>query len=88
MNIGQVIKEGDVFLCATADGAIDGIDGTGLYTRDTRFLSHATMQIGGREPVLLSSSAERAHLAYVDLTNPALEDDRSTGSRPPICIVA
>lgn len=74
MSIGQVIKEGDVFLCATSDGSIDDTDGAGLYTRDTRFLSHATMDIGGRTPILLSSSAERAHLAYVDLTNPVLED--------------
>lgn len=74
MTIGQVIKEGDVFLCASANGSIDGHDGAGLYTRDTRFLSYATMDIGGHEPILLSSSAERAHLAYVDLTNPDLDD--------------
>lgn len=74
MSIGQVIKEGDVFLCAASDGSIDGADGAGFYTRDTRFLSYATMDIGGRAPILLSSSAERAHLAYVDLTNPVLDD--------------
>ena len=30
------------------------------------------MQLSGREPVLLSSSSERAYMSYVDLTNPDL----------------
>lgn len=74
MSVGQVIKHGDIFLCAASNGSIDGTDGTGMYTHDTRFLSCATMDIDGKELTLLSSSAERAHLAYVDLTNPDLED--------------
>src|SRR5436309_14096806 len=33
------------------------------------------MTVEGRPPVLLSSSAERAYMSYVDLTNPDLWDD-------------
>ncbi|MGH2830739.1 MAG: amylo-alpha-1,6-glucosidase [Actinomycetota bacterium] len=69
-------KEGDMFLYTTQDGDLSG-GGTGLYYRDTRFLSHYHMEVGGAAPVLLSSSAERASMSYVDCTNPDLwEDDR------------
>src|SRR5439155_2535540 len=40
--------------------------------RDTRFLSGFRMSVSGREPVLLSSSSERAFMSHVDLTNPDL----------------
>ncbi|GAC1409952.1 MAG: glycogen debranching N-terminal domain-containing protein [Actinomycetota bacterium] len=62
-------KEGDMFLYATQEGNLGG-GGTGLYFRDTRFLSHYEMQIGGQPAVLLSSSAERASMSYIDCTNP------------------
>jgi glycogen debranching enzyme len=68
-------KEGDMFLYCEREGDLrSGRAGMGLYYRDTRFLSDYRMQIGGRAPVLLSASAERAYMSYVDLTNPALAD--------------
>jgi glycogen debranching enzyme len=73
------VKEGDTFLYCDLEGNLDqGTDfGLGLYHRDTRFLSRFHMQVSGRDPVLLSSSSERAYMAYVDLTNPDLyEGDR------------
>jgi glycogen debranching enzyme len=63
-------KEGDMFLYSDQEGNLSaGALGMGLYYRDTRFLSHYEMRIQGLQPVLLSSSAERAYMSYVDLTN-------------------
>ncbi|MFA5890205.1 MAG: amylo-alpha-1,6-glucosidase [Actinomycetota bacterium] len=67
-------KEGDMFLYADHEGNLCGGElGMGLYFRDTRFLSQYEMEIGGHSPILLSSSAERAYMSYVDLTNPDLD---------------
>jgi glycogen debranching enzyme len=70
------VKEGETFLYTDLEGNLDhgGDYGLGLYSRDTRFLSHFRMTISGRDPVLLSSSAERGYMSHVDLTNPALSD--------------
>jgi glycogen debranching enzyme len=70
------VKEGETFLYTDLEGNLDhgGDYGLGLYSRDTRFLSHFRMTISGREPVLLSSSAERGYMSHVDLTNPDLHD--------------
>ncbi|HET9724198.1 MAG TPA: amylo-alpha-1,6-glucosidase [Actinomycetota bacterium] len=73
------VKEGDTFLYSDLEGNLDhgGSYGLGLYARDTRFLSHFRMTVGGRDPVLLSSSSERGYMSHVDLTNPDLyEGDR------------
>jgi glycogen debranching enzyme len=71
------VKEGDTFLYCDMEGNLDDRKeyGLGLYHRDTRFLSLFRMQVSGRDPVLLSSSAERAYMSYVDLTNPELFED-------------
>jgi glycogen debranching enzyme len=71
------VKEGDTFLYSDLEGNLDhgGDFGLGLYHRDTRFLSHFRMTVSGRDPVLLSSSSERAYMSYVDLTNPDLHED-------------
>ena len=68
------VKEGETFLYSDLEGNLDhgGDYGLGLYSKDTRFLSHFRMTISGRDPVLLSSSSERAYMSYVDLTNPDL----------------
>src|SRR2546430_6331124 len=70
-------KEGETFLYSDIEGNLDDRKefGLGLYHRDTRFLSHYRMRLSGRDPVLLSSSAERAYMSYVDLTNPDLYTD-------------
>src|SRR5437588_101554 len=76
------VKEGETFLYSDTEGNLDDRKdyGLGLYHRDTRFLSHFMMRLSGREPVLLSSSSERAYMAYVDLTNPDLYE----GDGPPV----
>ena len=70
------VKEGPTFLYSDLEGNIDrgGDFGLGLYSRDTRFLSHFRLRVNGRDLVLLSSSSERGYLGYVDLTNPDLFD--------------
>jgi glycogen debranching enzyme len=75
------VKEGETFFYSDVEGNLDDRReyGLGLYHRDTRFLSHFHMSVSGREPVLLSSSSERAYMSHVDLTNPELYDgDRLT----------
>src|SRR6266550_4470064 len=73
-NKTLAVKEGETFLYSDTEGNLDDRKdyGLGLYHKDTRFLSHFVMKLSGREPVLLSSSSERAYMAHVDLTNPAL----------------
>jgi glycogen debranching enzyme len=71
------IKEGETFLYSDTEGNLDERPGygLGLYYQDTRFLSRFRMRISGRDPILLSSSAERAYMSYIDVTNPDLYED-------------
>ena len=71
------VKEGQTFLYTDLEGNLDhgGHDGLGLYSHDTRFLSHFRMTMNGRDLVLLSSSAERGYQSHVDLTNPDLFEE-------------
>jgi glycogen debranching enzyme len=71
------IKEGETFLYSDVAGNLDDRRelGHGFYHRDTRFLSHFRMRVSGRDPILLSSSSERAYMSHVDLTNPELYED-------------
>src|SRR3989442_3620413 len=70
------VKEGETFFYSDVEGNLDDRReyGLGLYHQDTRFLSHFQMSVSGREPVLLSSSSERASMSHFDLTNPQLYD--------------
>ncbi len=65
------IKEGDLFLYTNELGQVPGTENSvlGLYYRDTRYLSRYELTIGGRQPVLLSASADRGYAATVELTN-------------------
>ncbi len=65
------IKEGDLFLYTNELGQVPGTENSvlGLYYRDTRYLSRHEVTIAGRQPVLLSASADRGYAATVELTN-------------------
>jgi glycogen debranching enzyme len=65
------IKEGDMFLYADAEGNLDAEEaiGAGLYYRDTRFLSDYMLTVDGRQPLLLSTSADRPYASHIDLAN-------------------
>jgi glycogen debranching enzyme len=76
-NKTLAVKEGETFLYSDTEGNLDDRKdfGLGLFHKDTRFLSHFMMKLSGTEPVLLSSSAERAFMAHVDLTNMELKSE-------------
>jgi len=65
------IKEGDLFLYSNELGQVPGAENSalGLFYRDTRHLSRHELTIAGRQPVLLSASAERGYSATIELTN-------------------
>lgn len=73
------IKDDDLFLVTDTLGNISGCfvnDQTasmGLFCSDTRFLSRLELQIVGRSPVLLSSTADKGFLLSVLCTNPTIE---------------
>jgi glycogen debranching enzyme len=73
-------KEGDMFLCADGEGNLDAeaATGSGFYWRDTRYLSDFRLEVDGRPPLLLSTSADRAFASHIDLTNQDLLDDGGT----------
>jgi len=73
-------KEGDMFLCADAEGNLDAEKaiGAGFYWRDTRYLSDFMLQVDGHAPLLLSTSADRVFASHVDLANQDLVEEDGT----------
>ncbi len=65
------IKENDIFVYCNMKGDIpaENTSGLGFYTADTRFLSCWELALNGREPILLSTSADRDYMAHIELTN-------------------
>ncbi|AFZ25269.1 glycogen debranching enzyme [Cylindrospermum stagnale PCC 7417] len=74
------VKDDDLFLVTDTMGNIsgcslnDGSPSMGLFCCDTRFLSRLELQIDGRSPVLLSSTAEKGFSLSVLCTNPRVEE--------------
>ncbi len=74
------VKDDDLFLVTDTIGNISGClmddrkASMGLFCRDTRFLSRLELQIEGRPPVLLSSTADKGFLLSVLCTNSTIED--------------
>jgi glycogen debranching enzyme len=73
-------KEGDMFLCADAEGNLDAeqATGAGFYWRDTRYLSDFRLEVNGHAPLLLSTSADRVYASHVDLANQDLLEEDGT----------
>jgi glycogen debranching enzyme len=74
----RTLKHGDTFGVFDHNG--DALFGAGspegIYHRDTRHLSHFYLSVGGRRPLLLSSTARDDNAVLVcDLTNPEIADD-------------
>jgi glycogen debranching enzyme len=73
------IKDNDLFLVTDTLGNIGGFSrddmntSMGLFCHDTRFLSRLELQIEGRSPVLLSSTAEKGFALSVLCTNPRVD---------------
>ena len=74
------LKDDDLFLVTDTLGNIGGslrddlTASMGLFCSDTRFLSRLELQIEGRSPVLLHSTAEKGFVLSVLCTNPRLDD--------------
>lgn len=74
------VKDDDLFLVTDTMGNIsgcsleDGNPSVGLFCADTRFLSRLELQINGRSPVLLSSTADKGFALSVLCTNPKIDD--------------
>jgi glycogen debranching enzyme len=73
------IKDNDLFLVTDTLGNIGGsltddiTSSMGLFCCDTRFLSRLELQIEGRSPVLLSSTADKGFAISVLCTNPRID---------------
>lgn len=69
-----LVKERDLFLLADLEGNVPpgGLDGHGLYFRDTRYLSAYALAIEGLRPTILLSSGKWHFLAAYVLANPGL----------------
>ena len=75
------IKDDDLFLVTDTLGNIaggcysdDSAASMGLFCCDSRFLSRLELQIEGRSPVLLSSTADKGFSLSVLCTNPTVEN--------------
>jgi glycogen debranching enzyme len=74
----RVLKSGDTFAVFDRFGDLQlvGSGGQGLYHDGTRFLSRLELRLGGRRPMLLSSTVKNENdLLTVDLANPDLVDE-------------
>ncbi|MDH6103872.1 amylo-alpha-1,6-glucosidase [Chrysosporum ovalisporum ANA283AFssAo] len=75
------VKDDDLFLVTDTLGNISGCSLTegnpnvGLFCADTRFMSRLELQIAGRSPILLSSTAEKGFAVSVLCTNPSIEEN-------------
>ncbi len=73
-------KDDDLFLVTDTMGNISGCSlnegnpSMGLFCSDTRFLNRLELQIEGRSPVLLSSTAEKGFSLSVLCANPRIEE--------------
>jgi glycogen debranching enzyme len=73
------LKGDELFLITDTLGNIAGSCGDGmaasmgLFCNDTRFLSRLELQIDGRPPVLLNSTAEKGFMLSVLCTNPQIK---------------
>lgn len=76
----RVLKHADTFGVFNRFGDIGpyGAQEHGLYHDGTRYLSWLELRVGGRNPLLLSSSVDASNIILsVDLTNPDLSRDGS-----------
>ena len=73
----RVLKHGQMFGVFDRHGDVQsvGLGEQGLYFDGTRFLSRLELRIGGRRPLLLSSTVKKENdLLAVDLSNPDLKE--------------
>ena len=71
-----VIRERDTFLLTNVSGQVPpgNVNGYGLYTADTRYLSTYELSFSGYRPMVLLSTAELGYSSEQVLTNFAMKD--------------
>jgi glycogen debranching enzyme len=73
----RVLKHGQMFAVFDRHGDVQpvGLGEQGVYFDGTRFLSRLELRVGGRRPLLLSSTVKKQNdLLAVDLSNPDLKE--------------
>src|SRR4029079_11900118 len=73
----RVLKHGETFAVFDRFGDVQpvGLGEQGIYNNGTRHLSRLELRLGGRRPLLLSSTVKKENdLLTVDLANPDLVD--------------
>src|SRR5215831_18350691 len=73
----RVLKNGETFAVFDRYGDLQpvGLGEQGIYHEGTRFLSRLELRLGGRRPLLLSSTVKKENdLLTVDLATPDLKD--------------
>ncbi|HVV50294.1 MAG TPA: glycogen debranching N-terminal domain-containing protein, partial [Polyangia bacterium] len=73
----RVLKHGQMFAVFDRYGDVQpvGLGEQGIYFDGTRFLSRLELRVGGRRPLLLSSTVKKENdLLAVDLSNPDLKE--------------
>src|ERR1041384_8445043 len=70
-----VLKQGDLFLIAAADGQVPSArtHGLGLYYHDCRFLRTYELRLNDEPPICLGATVASGDRGAVQLTNPAIE---------------
>ena len=74
----RVLKHGDTFAVFDRFGDVQpvGLGEQGIYHQGTRFLSGLELRVGGRRPLLLSSTVKQENdLLTVDMANPDLKNE-------------
>jgi len=74
----RVLKHDDIFAVFDRFGDLQpvGLGEQGIYHDGTRFLSRLELRLGGRRPLMLSSTVKKENdLLTVDLATPDLKDD-------------
>src|SRR3954471_16321585 len=73
----RVLKHGETFAVFDRFGDVQpvGLGEQGIYSDGTRYLSRMELRLGGRRPLLLSSTVKKENdLLTVDLSNPDLKE--------------
>jgi glycogen debranching enzyme len=81
----RVLKHGRMFAVFDRHGDVQpvGLGEQGIYFDDTRFLSRLELRVGGRRPLLLSSTVKKENdLLAVDLSNPDIKEAGGTLTLP------
>jgi glycogen debranching enzyme len=84
-----VLKENQVFMVSLANGDIPETDqeGSGMYYKDTRYLSLLELRVNGYEPAVLNSSGEFNFMGNIQSANPLMQLPNPRDASSPLMIL-